>query len=194
MTERDAERMLELEESADGVELFRPPGEQLHVEEARDQAEASGWIPTREHHAAGSRSPGRAASRSSLDRAISRLEMVVDRPTAEPGWLEAVDSALAELEQALDQHIREAESADGYLAEIVDGEPRLSAQVDAMKREHAELSSSLRQIRLTLSHESANPRAVRRAISVLLGQLLIHRQASSDLVFEAYNTDIAAND
>lgn len=47
MTTNDAERVLELEEAAEGVELFRPPGADLHVEKARDQAEASGWIPDR---------------------------------------------------------------------------------------------------------------------------------------------------
>jgi hypothetical protein len=35
---------------------------------------------------------------------------------------------------------------------------------------------------------------IRRRVVNLIGRLTLHRQAGSDLVFEAYNVDIAASD
>ena len=35
----------ELEEAAQGQDLYRAPGHELQIEQAREQAEASGWLP-----------------------------------------------------------------------------------------------------------------------------------------------------
>jgi hypothetical protein len=43
-------------------------------------------------------------------------------------------------------------------------------------------------------NERASRSAVRRRVVNLIGRLTLHRQAGSDLVFEAYNVDIAASD
>lgn len=194
MSDRDAERILELEEAAEGVELFRPPGAQLQVAKAADQAEASGWIPTREAHPAWYRLSRALISRRSLYRATMRLETVIARPTTEKGWIVTVDTALVEMGEALEEHIIEAEGPGGYLAEIVNREPRLVAQAETMKEEHNELLGLWRQARVAIATDRSDLGAVRRAVNTLLGLLLVHRQESSDLVFEAYNADIAAND
>ncbi len=197
MSERDAEQMLELEESAEGVDLFRPPGEQLQVEKARDQAEASGWIPERVElgNSTHTRWHRARVRRNELHRAMERLEATVARPAAPDGWADAVDASLLELEDALGAHIREVEAPDGLLAEIVDVAPRLVSDVETIKNEHVELVASWARARQSLGgNGAASVTEVRRRIISLLGRLAIHRQRGSDLVYEAYNVDIAAAD
>jgi hypothetical protein len=197
MNERDAERMLELEESAEGQSLFRAPGKQLHVEQARAQAEASDSIPESSelldsNHTCRQRARVR---RNELHRAMERLEATVARPAAPDGWAGAVDAALLELEDALTEHIREVEAPDGLLAEIVEVAPRLVAEVEMIKREHVELLRSWARARRSVTGDGVTSASgVRRRIISLLGRLAIHRQRGSDLVYEAYNTDIAAAD
>jgi hypothetical protein len=197
MKEIDAERMLELEESAEGESLFRAPGEQLQIEQARDQAEAP--VSTSGRAKLGdSNQRGRQRARirrNELHAAMERLEATVAKPAAPNGWADAVDASLLELEEALRAHIREVEAPDGLLAEIVDVAPRLVAEVETIKKEHVDLVRSWTRARQSLRGDGvATATEVRRRVISLLGRLAIHRQRGSDLVYEAYNVDIAAAD
>jgi hypothetical protein len=197
MKERDAERMLELEESAEGESLFRAPGEKLQIEHARDQAEASDLMPERaelgdSNHTRRQRARVR---RNELHGAMERLEATVAKPAAPDGWADAVEASLLELEDALRAHIREVEAPDGLLAEIVDVAPRLVAEVETIKKEHVDLVRSWSRARQSLRDDSVGSvTEVRRRVISLLGRLAIHRQRGSDLVYEAYNVDIGAAD
>jgi hypothetical protein len=197
MRELDAERMLELEESAEGESLFRAPGEQLQIEQARDQAEAEVSTPGRAGLGA-SNQRGRQRARirrNELHAAMARLEATVAKPAAPNGWADAVDTSLMELEDALRAHIREVEGPDGLLAEIVEVAPRLVAEVETIKKEHVDLVRSWTRARQSLRGDGiASATEVRRRVISLLGRLAIHRQRGSDLVYEAYNVDIAAAD
>lgn len=197
MQERDAERVLELEESAEGETLFRAPGEQLQMEQARDQAEASDSKPgTAELRGANhSRRQRARIRRSELLGAMERLEATVAKPAAPNGWPGAVDASLLELGDALRAHILEVEAPDGLLAEIVDVAPRLVAEVNTIKKEHVDLVRSWSRARQSLRGDGeASVTEVRRRVISLLGRLAIHRQRGADLVYEAYNVDIAAAD
>ena len=197
MQERDAERVLELEESAEGETLFRAPGEQLQIEQARDQAVASDSVPGRAELRGASHSRRQKARirRSELHGAMERLEAMVAKPAAPNGWATAVDASLVELGDALRAHIREVEAPDGLLAEIIDAAPRLVAGVDTIKKEHVDLVRSWSRARQSLRGDGeASVTEVRRRVISLLGRLAIHRQRGADLVYEAYNVDIAAAD
>jgi len=195
MTTNDAERVLELEESAEGVELFRPPGEVLLVEKARDQAEASGWIPERE----GPAGPGRdrleavREYRDALGAAMHSLETTVARPASAPAWSAALDASLTRLRAAVEAHVRTVEGPDGLLEEILGIAPRLAHETTAMETEHVAILRTLARAEDALNR-GAGARDVRRAVMALLGSLAAHRQRGSDLVYEAYSVDLGRGD
>ena len=184
-----------MEESGEGVDVFRAAGEQLHLEKARNQAEKPSSTPK----SAESRDPTQArrqrarVRRIELREAMERLEATVARPAIPDGWSDAVDASLRQLQEALEAHIREVEAPDGLLADIVDMAPRLVSEVETIKDEHRELARSGARARETLRGDGvASVTEVRRRVMSFLGRLAIHRQRGSDLVYEAYNDDIGA--
>lgn len=194
MTQNDAERILELEEAADGVELYRPPGGQLLLEQARDQAEASGWIPEKPeppHHPRGGLTEARARW-AELRSAMHDLEQTVARPAAWRGWREGLSESLDRFDAALERHIREAEGADGLLSRITTHAPHLSFEVHVVEEEHQELRRLMTRSREVLStdHPPAAG-AIRSQVMSLLARLALHRQHGADLVYRAYDLDIA---
>ncbi|HSK07322.1 MAG TPA: hypothetical protein VK990_07385 [Acidimicrobiia bacterium] len=126
------------------------------------------------------------------------LEKIVAGPASAHDWLDRVETGLSDLRQALDAHIAEVEGPDGLLAEIVEMAPRLSAQTDQLREDHMELLGAWLRAEATVRAargDGADLRAlIRRRVVNLIGHLTMHRQAGSDLVFEAYNVDIAASD
>lgn len=191
MTTNDAERVLELEEGAEGVELFRPPGADLQVEKARDQAEASGWIPDRD--AGATAEAGRLESirdqRDALRVAMHSLETTVAGPASAEGWRDAVAAALADLRDALEAHVTIVENPDGLLEEVLEIAPRLAQETEEIEAEHRDLLRALDRVVNAVARPD-NSRAIRRSAMALLAGLAIHRQRGSDLIYEAYNVDI----
>ena len=124
------------------------------------------------------------------------LETVVAGPSASEGWLGRVYESLDDLLEALQAHIDEVEGPDGLLAQIIDEEPRLSAETDEFRREHVELLEACERTRKAIlgARLVADGARVRRNVTSLLGRLTAHRQRGSDLVYDAYNVDIAASD
>jgi hypothetical protein len=191
----DAERMLELEESAQGVDLYRAPGSdlqfQIAVEEAGVQPEIREELPEGVLARAMTR-------RSRLRHAMSGSEQAVAGPSSWKGWLGEVHTSLVELRQALDEHILEVEGPDGLFAEIMLSTPRLASEVEALRSEHRELVSAVVRAQETAREVVTDPTHdtlhLRRAVTTLLGRLALHRQRGSDLVFEAYHVDIGAAD
>jgi hypothetical protein len=200
MTRNEQERLLELEESAQGVELFRAPGHELQIEDAAEEAEDRASIDGggQGRPVTNERLARAKARRQGLRQAMASLEIAAARPTSAPDWLEEVEVCLASVRDALELHVEEVEGHDGLLAEVMDTTPRLAAEVETMRREHRDLMSALaraQKVPSTVGVES--PRDVsrlRRAITTLLGRLTQHRQRGSDLVYEAYNVDIGAGD
>ena len=191
----DAERMLELEESAQGVDLYRAPGRdlqfQMAAEEAGAQPETGEELPEDVLVRAMSR-------RSRLRHAMSGSEQAVAGPSSWKGWLGEVHASLTELRQALDEHILEVESPNGLLAEIMLSTPRLASEIEALRSEHRELVSAVVRAQETARAAATDPThdtlRLRRAVTTLLGRLALHRQHGADLVFDAYNVDIGAAD
>ncbi len=114
------------------------------------------------------------------------------------GWLEAVTVAIDELGEALEEHIFVTEGKNGMLAEILDVAPRLAMEIELIEEEHAGLEESLAQAQLTLRGAMeigfSDPEPSRSRVMTLLGRLSLHRQRGADLVYEAYNVDIASVD
>lgn len=197
MAQNDTEWRLELEESAQGTDLFEAPGSAVHAEDARQ--EATDWnAGVESSDGPGARVEKARARRHSLAGAMTTLESVVASPAAAAGWLEAVGVALDGLRSALEEHMSVTEGHEGLLAEIVEVAPRLSTEVELVKSEHGELLETLERAHLTLTGAIElgidDPEPIRRRIMTLLGRLSLHRQRGADLVYEAYNVDIATAD
>ncbi|MEX2279317.1 MAG: hypothetical protein WEA76_04425 [Acidimicrobiia bacterium] len=192
MTTNDAERVLELEEAADGVELFRPPGDALQMEKARDQAEASGWTPEPEVEP-NRPETGRLASirdrRDALRVAMHSLETTVAGPASAMGWREAVAAALAAIREALEAHISLVERPSGLLEEILEIAPRLAYATEEIEAEHIDILRLLSRA-ADLVDQGGQSRDIRRSAMSLLAALAIHRQRGSDLIYEAYSVDL----
>ena len=133
-----------------------------------------------------------------LAEEMRHLEKIVAGPASAEDWLDRVEIGLSELRQALDAHITEVEGPDGLLAEIVELAPRLSAQTDELREDHMEILGAWLRAEATVRAARGNGEdlraLIRRRVVNLIGRLTLHRQAGSDLVFEAYNVDIAASD
>jgi hypothetical protein len=197
MTQNEAEWRLELEESAQGTDLFEAPGAEVQAEEAREDAVE----PLADPLGTGNSTPRVEtvrATRHSLGKTMIALESAVASPANAAGWWEEVAYAIGELGEALEEHISATEGRNGLLAEILDHAPRLAMELGLIEEEHAGLEESLAQAQLTLRGtmeiDSPDAEPIRRCVTTLLGRLSMHRQRGADLVYEAFNVDIASAD
>lgn len=186
-------RDLELEEAAQGQDLFRSPGEAQLLEQAEDQAEASGWIAEESISWPSVETRERVVDRrQDLYDGMRRLESRVARPSGLADWRIEIEAALANLEESLASHIQQVESEGGLFAEILEHSPHLAANVESLKEEHEELMAACHKS-LSMAADWA-PATLRRKVNVLLVRLAVHRQFGAELLFDAYNVDIAAAD
>ena len=193
MAQQDREWELELEESAQGTDSFTAPGSAKQVEEAREAAKE--WAGGSNGDISGPSARVEAARqrRHLLGQALHGLERAVAGPSEAEGWLDGVRSALAELRRALEEHIEVTEGSGGLLEEVQDVAPRLSNEIALIVAEHEELVDLLNRAEASLE-QSNDPKSIRNRAMSLLPRLFLHRQRGSDLVYEAYNVDIAAAD
>lgn len=193
VTQHDPIPKNDLEEAAQGQDLFRSPGADLHVEEARDQAEASGWLPPDAVYDWPSTDLRRQVvnRRQLLYDAMQRLETSVARASGLEDWAEQVTKALASLGAALKRHIEEIEAPDGLFPEVIDMAPHLVSSIERLRREHEDLSTGC-QAALDMVNEGVPASEVRRRVLAILGRLAIHRQRGAELLFDAYNVELTA--
>lgn len=183
MTQNEADRLRELEESAEGVEVSSTPGGEFHIQEARDEAEAT--------------SPNRPAlhrarrRRVQLHEAMSALERDAARPTFSDEWLGVLQGSVSDLIDSLEAHTGEVEGDEGLLALIREDSPRLAAEIGEIEGEHVVLADAA--ARLLRAVESGDTERIRRRVTSLLGRITTHRQRGADLVYEAYSVDIGAS-
>lgn len=126
--------------------------------------------------------------RIELRDAIAELERSVSMASSGSGWRRSVEESLAGLRAAIDAHVTEVEGPEGLLAQLTADAPRLSNEVELMKREHARLLVDTDVILADV--EDAEPVDIRDRAMSLLRDLVTHRQTGADLVYEAYSTDI----
>jgi hypothetical protein len=193
MAQQDREWELELEESAQGTDSFTAPGGAMQADEARQAAKE--WSAGSEGNAQGSSTRVEKARvrRHLLGDALHGLERAVAGPSEAEEWVGGVTAALAELRRALDEHIEVTEGPGGLLEEVRDVAPRLSGEILLIETEHEELVDLLAKAEASLE-QSTDPKAIRNRAMALLPRLSMHRQRGADLVYDAYNVDIAASD
>lgn len=104
-------------------------------------------------------------------------------------WRERVARALDRVARSLEKHVEETEGRGGILREIVDQAPRLWREIDALEREHEELTDACARLEERLER-GASALAIRRKVLDLLGRFDHHRHRGADLVYEAFGVDI----
>jgi hypothetical protein len=112
------------------------------------------------------------------------------QPDSEPSWRARVAGLLNPLRAAFAAHRAATEGATGLYAEVVQDAPRLARTVDGLVEEHATLDGAMARLARIASSVESDAEALRHEAMVILAALAQHRQRDSDLVYDAYTTDI----
>lgn len=136
--------------------------------------------------------------RKKLRVALVELENALSSAAGRPGeWAETAGDALEEFAGALERHIAMTERGDGLFAQVMDQTPRLAPKIARLRTQHDVLAEDVRGLlercRGGLDHEEAIEQMRQEALD-LLGDAARHRQLGADLLYEAYEVDIAASD
>jgi len=184
----------ELEEAAEGTEFFQTPGGDLQIEDARDQAEAAGWLPPDVIYEWPSVDTHVQIinRRQDLYDAMRRLESSAARASGLDDWVEGTRSALDGLESALRRHVADIERPGGLFDEVTERAPHLKVDVDMLRTEHQDLMNICHAAVTIVRDPDADTGELRSKAMSLLGRLVIHRQRGSELLFDTYNVDLAA--
>ncbi len=187
----------DLEEAAQGQELYRAPGRQVLLDQAKEEAEAAGWLPS---EAADRWLPVDTRRqiterRTDLYDAMQRLEAANARAAGRPQWAEGMREALENLDRALQRHVAEIDTNGGLFSEVLVQAPQLAPAIENLSKEHEDLIRRCRAALevLGVSHREA-PADLRRKVLGILGRLALHRQNGAELLYDAYNVDLATGD
>jgi hypothetical protein len=138
--------------------------------------------------------------RADLRRALVDLEQAISGPASGRirEWTDDVRRRLAELRDALEEHIAVTERPGGLFEEIEVQAPHLAGKVRRVAAEHEGLRQSvstlLGRFESTPIGEAWPLEAARTGVQQLLGRFVRHRQLGADLVWEAYSVDIGSVD
>ena len=187
---------LELEEAAQGQDLFRAPGGDLQLDDARDHAAAAGWLPPDLVYDWPSVATRRQifVRRQALYDAMLSLEANATRATGREDWASGVRGALIDLDNAMHRHIDEIEGPGGLFAEVIDRAPHLASVVVELREDHDDLVTGCQNAIEAIETDEFDAGEVRRLVLGILGRLTTHRQRGSELLFDTYNVDLAAAD
>ncbi len=134
------------------------------------------------------------ARRAELRESMAALEQALAAPAHERigAWAERVHVALVELFGDFREHIEITEGQDGLYRRVLTTAPRLSNAVANLTREHEQVRSVVDDLlaRVDAAETRSDVNRVRGVGIVLLGRLIRHRQHGSDLMYEAYESDI----
>lgn len=179
------------EESAQGQDLYRAPGGRQFVIEELEQAGAPEWIvggsvafPSPETR------DGVVSRRQELYDSMRLLERAVARPSGLADWRIDIEAALHDLRSALSEHVAQVEGSGGLFEQVLGHSPHLASEIDSLRRDHRDLLETCNQA-LSMSADW-DPLVLRRRVNVLLARLALHRQQGAELLFDAYNVDLAA--
>ena len=135
------------------------------------------------------------AHRAELRDSMTAVDEALGAPIESAEWRDRVRAAVAELAHDFRTHVELTEGEGGLYADVRASSPRLSGKVRRLMGEHTRYAVHLQSLLAHIDGEGelADPAALREEVTALVGQLVRHRQAGSDLVFEAYEVDIGGS-
>ena len=125
------------------------------------------------------------AARRSLDDAITA-------PAADTqAWATQLLAELRKLARVFEKHVRDSESNEGSLPEVLALKPHLQARVGMMMNDHMLLQRHIDEV-IGLTEQQINSRAVwveslRLNAGALVDEVRSHQAKGIDLVYEAFN-------
>ena len=131
--------------------------------------------------------------RAELRESMNALEQALAAPA--PGrlgtWAQGIHAALGELSADFREHIDITEGPNGLYRGLLTTAPRLSNAVARLTREHAQIRVLVDDLLARVSAAEVNDADRLRDLgTALLAKLARHRQRGSDLLYEAYESDI----
>jgi hypothetical protein len=136
------------------------------------------------------------AHRAELHESLGAVDLALESPIGRGGvWRERVRAALAELAHDFADHIALTESPGGVYDRVQSSSPRLRAGVKRLRSEHHDFGDAINGYLAVLEHGGtmADLPAFREELTTLMGRLRRHRQAGSDLIYEAYDVDLGGS-
>lgn len=115
---------------------------------------------------------------------IRAVQAALAMPAGAPDWCGRIGDRLVRLRSGLAAHIAATEGPDGWYAELLAAAPRLAGPINALIREHGRLTADLDAL------TNLPPAQLPVPAADLLHRLSAHRQRGSDLLHEAYGTDL----
>ncbi len=196
MTATETGFLNDLEESAQGQSLFRAPGREQMLTQARDQAEASGWLPPEvaDDWTVDDQRTAISRRRRRLYDAMRQLESAAARAGQHDDWRQLVHEATQDLSEALVDHIEQTEGAGDFLDDLVDQAPRLENEANLLRKEHQGLLSECTRLMSLTGATTTDVTEIRRVVLVVLGRLVEHRQRGAELLYDAFAVDLGDGD
>lgn len=112
------------------------------------------------------------------------------------GWAARATTATLDLRSVLRQHVTETEAQGSFYDDITENYPNLAHAAAKLRAEHGPLHDGVAQLVETLStvRDDAGVEQARAEALELLKAMLMHRHRGAELVFDAYNVDVAPGD
>jgi hypothetical protein len=112
------------------------------------------------------------------------------------GWAAAAGTAALDLRAVLKHHITETEAEGSFYDDITESFPHLAHAAARLRAEHGPLREGVDGLIETLSTvtDDAGVEQARSEALEVLRAMLAHRHRGAELVFDAYNTDVAPGD
>lgn len=139
------------------------------------------------------------SQRADLRQALLRVESAVAAPV--PGrvqtWRESVHDALVGLRTAWERHLAVTEGPEGVLDDVMSTAPHLARAVDHIRSDHRVIEELLTEVTMSARLMDPVPDAaatVREETLGLLEALVRHRGRGSDLMYDAYATDVGGSE
>lgn len=136
------------------------------------------------------------AHRAQLRESAQAVDEALAHPIArEADWRERVKAALVELDHDFGGHVELTEGPGGLYDRIIEAAPRLSTSVDRLTEEHGRFNERIDGFIQALEADGglSDLSAFREDVTMLIGQLIRHRQKGADLIYEAYDVDLGGS-
>jgi hypothetical protein len=125
---------------------------------------------------------------------MRQLESATARPSRQADWLEVVTEASQDLRTALGDHMEQTEGGGGFLEDLVSQAPRLATDAKLLESDHRALLNDCARLTSVIRSSPDDARTIRKAVLVLLGRLVEHRQRGAELLYDAYNVELGDGD
>src|SRR5262245_362946 len=129
---------------------------------------------------------------------ILELERAMAAPAGDDPLTWASDTARAVegMRHVLDDHIHETEAPGSLYDDVIEHSPHLVNAAHRLQAEHPPLAASVEALALELKTvtDDEGVEVTRQAALDLIKALLQHRHRGAELVYDAYNVDVAPGD